>query len=253
MKAHFKTGLPILFLIIFISCKKNDSPPQAAQKTLLTKATYSTAGVYTYTYDASNRLLTETYGGFGSNPAFTSTITNYDALGRVTEYIVDYVSASYPDQKAVNSYNASGKLERVLFFNINGGALDSYITFDYPTNKVVRKFYSNSNSLINSSESTFSGDGKNIIETKQFNASSSLISTQVYSNYDTKKSTSSLFPYGYFYIEIGENNYQNFSNTNNITSVVTSTSLTYEYNSDGYVTKRTSSTGSTTLYEYIKK
>jgi hypothetical protein len=249
-----KQIVSILTILCFaIACKKNDTTPPATQKTLLTKADYSTVGVFTYTYDANNRLLTETYSGNASNPAYASTITNYDALGRVTEYVTDYVSASFTDEKAVVSYSANGKIERVLYFAVSGGPLNSYIAFEYPANKLIRKVYSNSNTLLNFSESTYSSDGKNVIETKQYNGSSTNTSTQAYSNYDTKKSNDLLFPYGYIVFATSENNFQNFSNTNHITSVVTSFSATYEYNSDGYVTKRTASSGSTILYEYIKR
>jgi YD repeat-containing protein len=254
MKAQLNARFLILILFFFIACKKNDTTPPAAQKTLLSKADFSpSGGVHTYTYDAAGNMLTEvsTAGTLGT--AFTTTFTNYDVMGRATEYITDYVSAAYTDDKTVVSFNASGKIDRILSFQLNGGAFIEYSTFEYPAGKQIRKDYTNANALISSAESTFSADGTNLIETKNFSSAAVLRTTQAYSNFDTKKSKDLLFPYGYSPFEPNENNFQILTSTNNITGAVTTTTYTYEYNSDGYVTKRTSSTGNIVLYEYIKK
>jgi YD repeat-containing protein len=253
MKAQLTARLFILSLFFVIACKKNDTTPPATQKTLLSKADFSPAGgVHTYMYDAAGKMLTEVSTAGTSGVAFTTTFTNYDVMGRVTEYIVDYVSAAYTDEKTVISYNASGKIDRILSFQLNGGALDGYSTYEYPAGKQIRKDYTNANVLTGSTENTFSTDGKNLIETKNFSSAAVLRNTQAYSNFDTKKSKDLLFPYGYNFSEPSENNFQTLTSTNNITSVVTTTTYTYEYNSDGYVTKRTSSTGNIALYEYTK-
>jgi YD repeat-containing protein len=141
----------------------------------------------------------------------------------------------------------------MVVFPLSGGPVNYYSTFTYPAGKQIEKDYNNANVLLYSYENTLSADGKNIIEIKSFNAASVLTFTHVYSNFDAKKNNELLLPYGYYAFHSNENNYQNFTNTNHITSAVTSSTLTYEYNSDGYVTKRTSSTGSITLFEYIKK
>jgi YD repeat-containing protein len=254
MKAILNTGIFILFLFFIDACKKNDTAPPAAQKTLLSKADFSPAGgIHTYTYDDAGNMLTEVSTAGTSGVAFTTTFSNYDVMGRATEYIVDYVSAAYTDEKTVVSFNASGKIDRILSFQLNGGALDAYSAFEYPAGKQIRKDYTNANVLTSSAESTFSADGKNLIETKNFSSASVLRNTQAYSNFDTKKSKDLLFPFGYSPFEPSENNFQTVTSTNNITSVITTTTYTYEYNSDGYITKRTSSTGSISLYEYIKR
>jgi YD repeat-containing protein len=257
MKTNLNTAILFMFLFLFMACKKSDTATPAAQKTLLSKADFSPAGgIHTYTYDAAGNMLTEVSTAGTSGVAFTTTFTNYDVMGRVTEYITDYVSAAYTDIKTVVSFNASGKIDKILDFQLNGGALDDYYTFEYPAGKQIRKYYTNANVLSGIAENTFSADGKNRIETKNFNNPSNLSvlsNTQAYSNFDTKKTRDLLFPYGYSLVEASENNFQTLTSTNNITNVVTTTTYTYEYNSDGYFTKRTSSTGAVSLYEYIKK
>jgi YD repeat-containing protein len=254
MKAQLNARLLILIPFFFIGCKKSDTVPPAAQKTLLSKSDFSpVGGVHTYTYDAAGKMLTEVSTSGTSGVAFTTTFTNYDVMGRATEYIVDYVSPAYTDGKTVVSYNANGKIDRILSFQLNGGALNDYSTYEYPAGKQIRKDYTNAHVLTGSTESTFSADGKNLIETKNISAASVLRNTQAYSNFDTKKGKDLLFHYGYSAFEPSENNFQTVTSTNNITGVVTPTTYTYEYNSDGYITKRTSSTGNIVLYEYIKR
>ena len=254
MKALLNARLLILIPFFFIACKKSDTPAPTAQKTLLSKSDFSPAGgVHTYTYDAAGNMATEVSTSGTSGTAFTTTFTNYDVMGRVTEYVVDYVSPAFTDEKTVVSFNTSGKIDRLLSFQLNGGALNAYSTYEYPSGKQIRKDYTNANVLAGSTESTFSADGNNLIENKNFSSAAVLRTTQAYSNFDTKKGKDLLFPYGYSSFEPSENNFQTFTSTNNITSVVTTTTYTYEYNSDGYITKRTSSTGNIVLYEYIKK
>jgi YD repeat-containing protein len=254
MKALLNARFLILILFFFIACKKDDTTPPAAQETLLSKADFSpTGGVHTYTYDAAGNMLTEVSTAGTSGVAFTTTFTNYDVMGRVTEYVVDYVSAAYTDEKTVISYNASSKIDRILIFEVNGGPLTRYSTFEYPASKQIQKDFTNSNFLFGRYEYTYSVDGKNVIELKYYNGTRALRYRIVYSNFDTKKSNDFLVPYGYSVIPASDNNFQNLTNTNHGSGIVTSSGLTYEYNSDGYVTKSTSSTGSIILFEYIKK
>jgi hypothetical protein len=254
MKALLNARLLILISLFFIACKKNDTPLEpAALKTYLTKANYSALGIFTYTYDANNKLLTEVFTSNGSNPSYTNSFTSYDGQGRVIEFITDYTSAVNTDIKTIVRFNTSAKLDSVIVFPLSGGPLTTYSTYTYMAGKQMEKVYSNANVLLYSYEHTFSNDGKNILETKTYNPAPVLRSTWVYSNHDTKKNNELLLPYGYYPYPSSENNYQNFTNTNHITSGVTSSSRTYDYNSDNYVTKTTSSTGSVILFEYIKK
>jgi hypothetical protein len=73
--------MAVLSAVLF-SCKKNDDAAVPAQTTLLSKAIYSAVGTYDYTYDAQNRMKTETYSGNASNPGDVATFTGYDSNGK---------------------------------------------------------------------------------------------------------------------------------------------------------------------------
>jgi hypothetical protein len=253
MKALLNTRLLILIPFFFIACKKSDTPAPAALKTYLTKANYSALGIFTYTYDANNKLLTEVYSGNAFNSGYINSFTGYDGQGRVTEFITDYTTAASPDIKTTVRFNASGKPDSIIVFPLSGGPATAYYIYTYPAGKVIEKDYNSASVLFYTYEHTFSADGKNVIETRTYDAASVLRSTWVYSNYDAKKNSDLLVPNNYYTHPVSENNFQSFTNTNHSTSAVTSSTRTYEYNSDDYVTKNTSSTGSVILYEYIKK
>jgi len=253
MKANKTLSAIAIILLLAVSCKKNDSTPAPSQKTILSIANYSAVGVYTYTYDNSNMLQTEVYAGNVSNPAYTATITNYDTKGRVVEVKVEYPSFPGSNYKMVVSYNDDGKIERKQRYDYTGGNA-GFTQFFYSPGKVSTKLYSTaSGTLVSSDESTFSADGSNVVTYKTFNASGTLLSTTDYSNFDTKKSTDGLLPYGYFDYPANKNNWQALSRKNNSTGAVTSYTVTYDYNEDGYPLKRTASTGADIVYAYLKK
>ena len=244
----------LFFLVVFFAaCKKNnDTVPAAPQKTMLSKADYSAVGTYTYTYDNSNKLLAEMYSGNASNPSAVTTFTNFDARGRVTEFLTDYGPATYTDYKTVVSYNSDGKVERKQTYDLSGNNA-GYNYFQYTAGKITVKQYSASNAVSFSTEYTFSVDGLNIITSKSFNSTGTLTSTTNYSNFDAKHSTDSLLPYGYIDIPFNKNNWQSLSRTNNLSGTVTAFTVAYDYNADDYPVKRTASSGSTIAYDYFKK
>ncbi len=241
------------FSTTLFSCKKNDgaaAPP--AQITLLSKAIYSAVGTYDYTYDAQNRMKTETYSGNTSNPADIATFTGYDSDGKLTGYTVHYTSGSYTDYNAVITYNGNGKTDKMFFYNVTGPLL-YYYGFTYSGSIVTVKQYSAAGTVTSTAEYTYSADGKNVVQSKSYNSGGTLTSTSVYSNFDAKKSVDALFPSGYTTTPSNENNWQNLSRTNNSTGAVTAFVVTYQYNSEGYPTYRSADNGSTIEYQYIKK
>lgn len=76
-----------IFVLVFSSsCKKDkDDPRPAPQKTRLVKSNFSAVGTFTYTYGAAGNMATEVYSGKASNPASTTSFTNFDLKGRVTQ------------------------------------------------------------------------------------------------------------------------------------------------------------------------
>jgi hypothetical protein len=243
--------MAVLSAVLF-SCKKNDDAAVPAQTTLLSKAIYSAVGTYDYTYDAQNRMKTETYSGNASNPGDVATFTGYDSNGKLTGYTVHYTSGSYTDYNGVVTYNNDGKPDKLFYYNVTGPLL-YYYGFTYSGSVVTVKQYNAAGTATSTTEHTYSADGKNVVQSKSYNSSGTLTSTSVYSNFDTKKSVDALFPSGYTTTPANENNWQNLSRTNNSTGAVTSFTVTYQYNSEGYPTYRTADNGSTIEYQYIKK
>jgi hypothetical protein len=245
-------------VIIITSCKKKDNPaapPPTPQKIRLVKADFtSVAGVFTYNYNSSGFITSENFTGTTTgNPSRTITYSNYDIQGRVTEYIVDINDPSYADSKTVISYNSNGKPERFIYINLPSGTNAGYTTLEYSGLKVFVKNYSATNTLQNTTEYTYTTDGNNVAESKVFNAAGVLISTTAYSNYDTKNTYELLLPFGTLSAPLSKNNFLAFSRTVHSTGAVTNVTVTFEYNADGYPTKRTLSSGPVSTYEYSKQ
>jgi hypothetical protein len=235
------------------SCKKNDDNTIAVapvQTTLLSKAIYSSVGTYDYTYDAQNRLKTETYSGNASNPAAVVTFTGYDSDGKLTGYTGHYTVAGYTDYNTVITYSSS-KPDKMFFYNVSGPLL-YYIGFTYSGTLVTQKQYSTTGAVTSTTEYTYSADGKNVVQSKSYNSAGTLTSTTVYTNFDGKKTAEGLIPAGYSTIPANTNNWQTLSRTSSA-GVVTGFSATYEYNADGYPTRRIADNGANIEYQYIKK
>lgn len=256
MKKEFLFVVTML-LLLTTACKKKDNPPPtppAPQKTRVVKADFSAvAGVYTYTYNAAGNIATETFTSTTTgNPSRVITFTNYDLLGRITEYVTDFNDVSITDSKSIISYNSNGKIERLVYFDFPSGVSAGYTAMEYTGLKVIVKRYSLANAFLGSTEYTLTSDGNNIAEQKNYNAANVLQATTTFSNYDNKNTYESLLPAGYFTVPVSKNNFQTLSRTNNVTGAVTTFTATFEYNADGYPTKRTFGSGVST-YEYTKQ
>lgn len=243
--------------VILFSCKKDDTvttatTPTPAQTTLLSKAIYSAVGTYDYTYDAQNRMKTETYSGNASNPATFTTFTGYDSDGKLTSFNVHYTAGVYTDYNVLISYNSSGRTDKQFIYNVSGPLL-YYTTYTYAGSLVTVKQYNTAGTVTSTTEHTYGADGKNVVQSKSYNGSGTLTSTTVYSNFDSKKTIDGLTPLGYTTLPPSENNWQSYTRTNNSTGAVTNINTTFQYNADGYPVYRTADNGSTIEYQYIKK
>lgn len=246
-----------LCVISFFSCRKNDTPVQT--KTLLIKAAYQS---YTdeYNYESGGTLI-NTFRRFSSSPGDLGiiSITKYDNKGRVEESIFTFPSGSVV--RSVNIYNANGKKEQEDQYTRtnNGEVLSWQYFYTYTGNTVLvrRKNISNGTTL-NYYELTYDNTG-NIAVYKIYNSSSgSLIQQQEYSDFDGKKEANSLLPEGFSEIVFKEN-YRSVKitsyNANGSVNSVNNFTYTYEYDADGYPTKRTTIGGnspSIITYSYKK-
>jgi len=235
-----------VLLLAATACKKDkdESPKPVRLKSYVSPGT----GTFSYTYDANGRMQTETYSGNASNPARTISFTAYDNTGRLLEYVADYDGA-VSDSKAIVSYDG-GRPNRVFSYFVSGGGLMGSTVIEYPSaNKAVVKYYSTTGVLRYYNEYTFDAAG-NMTEDKYYGSTGAHEYTTVYGNYDNQKNPNLLMPQGYYAITLSQNNYRSYAQTITSTGAVTNRTFTFEYNNQGYATKRTSSTGSITTYEY---
>lgn len=247
----------ILCVVVLAACKKKETEnePTVEQKTYIKKFTY-TSGEITWNYNAQNQLNTIVFvsANEASNPSNTYKVNSFNSKGAIVEATVDHVSPSITDYKQVNTYNTEGNLIRSELFNMATGATINYTIIEYLANNQVRNTQYNQDNLVNQSTLYIrSSDGKNVIEMRGYTSVGVLSYTYLYSNFDTKKTATNLYPKGYSTSSNSENNFQSQSLTLGTAGVATNQTFTYEYNADNYRTKRTSSSGTVDTYEYIKK
>jgi hypothetical protein len=237
----------------FLSCKKKDVPANNL-KVYITKKTFAGFGSYTYNYDGQNKLTSEVFTSSdeSANPSFTNAITGYNAQGNLLSSTYDYVSPTRSDLKISYTYNANGSLDTWVISDFATNAILYSYKFEYTPTTVKRISLSTAGVQTGASVNTFSADGKRIIKFQNLNASNVVTFTQDYSNFDDKKNDSELYPLGLSLTPVNENNPATITATSN-TGVVTVFNYTFEYNEDGYRTKRISSAGSVNTFEYTKR
>lgn len=247
--------LIILCVAILVSCKKNrNSAPTLELKTYLVK-TVTVFGTETWSYDAQNKPLSMQFVSTleSSNPSYTYQINSLNSNGAITDAVYDYVSASNIDVRELKTYNNEGKLIRVTSFINATGLSNSYTTYQYLTNEIRTTTYNASNVVTSSTLYTLSADGKNITEIKNYNAAGGLKNRATYSNFDNKSNHTLLYPKGYGAGIISTNNYLTVVYFNAEIGTTNTTNYTFEYNTDGYPTKRIMVGSNTDTFEYIKK
>jgi hypothetical protein len=249
-----KIILSTLLLCLLFSCKKKSEDVPAVQNIYCSKLIQSTLGTETWSYDAQNKptLLTFTSVDENVNPSYNYRILKYTANGSIEEAIYDYVSPTRQDVKLVNTFNAEGKFTRVDTYNASTQTLQSYSTAIYATGSVRVNYYATAAVLSSYYLYIPTADGKNVEEIKSYSGNNVLSYSNKNSNFDTQKSFQSLYPVGYLIGAVS---------TNNSRTIVLSEppntftyNYTFEYNADGYVTKRiNATTGSVVSFEYIKR
>lgn len=251
MKALTKILIAVALLLFFNACKKSDSP--VPLKTYLSKTISSTTGSYTYTYDAQGRMTKENYSNGVTTQAWQSSLNVYDAQNRLVEMVTQSPTAAWPDIKSVMTYNASGKLATYYDYETGTPGHVGYYSFEYTGNTIIRRKYNGDGTINHRIEFVMDAVAANVLEARTYNAAGTLTLTTVYGNFDTQKTPSQLYPVGLYITPASTNNFRTVTQTTASTGAVTTTTFTYDYNADGYPTKRTSSTGATVDYEYFKQ
>jgi hypothetical protein len=247
--------LILLCVVMFTACKKNrNAEPIVDPKTYMYKLT-TYIGTETWAYDTQNKptsmVSASTYEL--TDPSYTYKINSINNEGAVIDAVYDYVSTLKPDIRELKTYNTEGNLIRTTSFINTTGLSEGYTTYEYLSNEIKTTTYNASNILTSSTLYTKSADGKNIVEIKKYNGTGALQSRSTYSNFDIKKSYALLYPLGYGLGIVNTNNYLTVIFYNASIGVTNTTNYTYEYNTDGYPTKRIMVGSNTDTFEYIKK
>ncbi|MNK28867.1 hypothetical protein D3C87_472520 [compost metagenome] len=247
--------LILLCVVMFTACKKaRNAEPVTDPKIYMHKLT-TYIGTETWAYDTQNKptsmVFASTYEP--TAPSYTYKINILTNEGAVIDAVYDYVSASKPDIRELKTYNIEGKLIRTTSFINASGLSEGYTTYEYLPNEIKSTTYNASNIIISSALYTKSVDGKNIAEIKKYNGAGTLQSRSTYSNFDNKKSYALLYPVGYASGIINTNNYLTVVFYNASIGVTNTTNYTYEYDTDGYATKRVMDGSNADTFEYIKK
>jgi hypothetical protein len=258
MKKTTTSFFAILLLILAVSaCKKdkNDPPPKV---TLLMKEEYS-FGAFQYTYDGSNRLLSAAYNDLadaGNN--YLSTIIGYDDKNRITGINTDYARSSTNDTRESILYNGEGKIERKEIYakTTTGETLSAQFLYTYTGDKVdVTRKNVLSGAVQNFQGYTFNAAG-NAIQFRSFNAiTGAAVTVADYTNFDDKKGIYTNMPKGWGDFS-SKNNYGALAQTALATGAVLNRTFTYEYDADGFPTKRTTLGGTSPVvatYMYEKR
>lgn len=250
MKLHSAHLLLIaLFFILAVGCKKDKGPQPVI--TLLAQSVTSSETT-TYTYDENNKVTGYVVENIVPDYNYTAVFT-YNSSGQLTE--VRYNPAnSIEDTKDVYSYNASGQLSTIESYYVTNVYSSIYAKYeaDYGTaGKVsVYKFSSAGTGTAYLNTEYILDSKGNVVQQLTYNISGNVIVTTENSLFDNKKAAGASLPQTGFV--------QNVNNYGKVTVTATGgmpgvTTYSYEYDADGFPTKRTASTGSVIRYEYLKK
>ncbi|RZL46542.1 MAG: hypothetical protein EOP00_14675 [Pedobacter sp.] len=240
------------FLIIaslFCSCSKKIDQPIVTEKQKeikLLRYGSENGGFYEYTY-SGKQITKEKYTGNSSNLPRILTFS-YHSSGKLKEMHMDYLGKSINTRSEYIFDN--DKVVRISTYNDVTNELLNYTLREYPAGKLINKYFSKQDVLIQKNEYLLSADGKNYTSMKTF-AGETLSYTTNILKIDNKQNPFKLFPLGY----------TAFTNLNNaidvdlifaVPSSNQSSRLTLEYNEFGYPTKETNQNGVVVrIFEYI--
>lgn len=207
-------------------------------------------GAYRYTHDAMNRLATEVFEPTVMISPYDVAFTGFTADNRLAQAVENF-PAPLNDLGHEVQRAPDGKIERIRKYCVGGPTCTSGIWyFTYPLANVVEvKFWDNGSLFRGTNTYTFNSAGQ-ITEIRQYNASDVLTTTTTHLTFDDKKNMLSFYPEGYLTLPASNNNVVDFTVTNHLTSDVTSASYAYEYNAEGWVTKRTRTGFAAEVLEY---
>jgi len=260
MKKIFSISVTVATLLV-ASCGKDNDNSTPSGTLLLAKASIQPAGTTTtFTYDDQKRMIKA--ASVFSNPKNDNTITfTYDAQGLLVEYVKDYADPIYEDTKTAVVYLTPGNdfVGADIYSMSNLSMPQSSLDFEFSANKITRINYkADGITASGKTEITLAEGANNTSVIKEYKITGgvpTLLSTENYSDYDDKNSPYGFYPREYKLLVSGiltsVNNYKKLKATDDLTGEVSTYNYTYQYNAEGYVSKRTSESGETLTYEYI--
>lgn len=246
--------LSIVFLtsICLISCKKDIKEQEKTVKILLSKTTTSST-ITTYDYDENGNII-EAYLDYFSSPINNiSYVYTYVSNNQLKEYLITPDDTIRNVLKFKYNYNGDGKVSKISSFIVKDGEEDIYEMQEatYSSEKISINITKYVDATTYLSVEYYLDSKGNLYQQKTFRPNGDEWIITEYPTYDDKSTSSTSTVKTSFYSN--KNNYLSVKITDLETGNISEGTYTYEYNEDGYPTKRTTDTGVITDYEYIKK
>jgi len=236
--------LCLAFTVALSACNKNDNDTPAARKNLLTKRTDSDGLVFNFTYDASNRMVTWVRSSNPLNSAQNITFT-YNANNTLAS---DFESIS--SRRNRYTYNADGSVSTKKSYSVSGvtETLTDEYTYTYGAGTVTENYVSTSTGNGFRQEYKYDAQG-NQTEVKSYNTTpanpaGTYSGIVTYSGYDGKPHSHASAPVAFFFPSTIKHN------VGTVVYPFGTATYTYEYNADGYPTKKSENGALASTYEY---
>lgn len=250
-----KTLSTLLFLsLTLISCSNDDSNYTPKENRLVKETSDKTTK--TFSYDESNQLSKIIEIGEIDSFGTTQSVTNftYDSSGKIASKIIDYTGTNSFSFQYIYQYVGDQLSFCVVQRKIGNGSyfflLKNVYNYSEP-NKIIQmetRYDSEYNEVITKSILNFANE--NLVDVTVYtnvtdaNPNGQLNNTNLYSNYDTKKSPYDGLPLKLDFPYSSQNNVGKFDSLN------ASITYTYKYNADGYPIKKTASNNAVITYTY---
>ena len=227
--------------------------PVVTPRLLLTKWTYVGIGTYKYDYDAEKRLTILTYTPLKGTVSIQH-YAEFNAAGAPLYYNHSYAGAPTDMSHYRPEYDASGRLTILRTYDADNNLRERKV-YTYSTTNIEQLTYTATGAL-DLRVVYFINTAGNITSIDYYNAAGVLQQRRNFSLFDDQKSNKWLVPAVEGRYLYSENNYRAYNMYDPFTGITQNFTCVYEYNTDGYVTRRTSTntaTGSTAIqtFEYV--
>lgn len=208
-----------------------------------------------YTYNSQNQIIgiEETSSDTNYNPNKSYTNFVYNSKGKLESYQFQYtMNGTTYNYKNTYIYSPESVVQEMTTTNLATNTITQRNTYEYTTNGLTFRYIQASGVVSQTNIYKYNGDNISQIEYK--NQSGTTIFIQNYNGYDNKPN-----PLQLKWESVPDklrsiNNSNSEVKTISSTGAVTTTQYNYEYNADGYPTKRIDITsGRTATWTYEKR